>query len=282
MRIRVSRSSAITLSIGIFGLLSACASAPPHDVELDRAQLAYSAASDNPKVAQAAPEQLRQASDNLNQARLLEKQGMPQSDVDHYARLASEQVAAAQQLAAADESLAYIKQVGDQHSRILLVASQQATRSQADTARDDESQRENAQIQQQLASFDAMPSNRGMVLTLGSDMFATDEATLKSGSTQSIDRLAEFMRNNPKRNVRVEGYTDSTGGQDYNLALSARRADAVRTALISDGIAPQRAVTQAFGFGFPVASNDTSAGRQQNRRVEIVISDLNGDFPDTR
>jgi outer membrane protein OmpA-like peptidoglycan-associated protein len=80
----------------------------------------------------------------------------------------------------------------------------------------------------------------------------------------------------------VEGYTDSSGSTDANLALSQRRADAVQSALISNGITPQRITTKGYGVEDPVASNDTKSGRQQNRRVEIVISDANGDFSKAR
>ena len=73
----------------------------------------------------------------------------------------------------------------------------------------------------------------------------------------------------------IEGYTDSTGSNDYNQKLSVRRADAVRTALIDMGISSDRISTRGYGEEFPVASNKTAAGRQQNRRVEIILSDEN-------
>ena len=71
----------------------------------------------------------------------------------------------------------------------------------------------------------------------------------------------------------IEGHTDSTGGDSFNLSLSQRRADSVRSAIMARGIAPQRVLARGYGEQYPVAGNNTSAGRQQNRRVEIVVLD---------
>jgi outer membrane protein OmpA-like peptidoglycan-associated protein len=88
-----------------------------------------------------------------------------------------------------------------------------------------------------------------------------------------MDRLATFLRENPERMVAIEGHTDSVGGDAYNLALSDKRAEAVRNALLSRGIAGMRVTAKGMGESAPVASNDTAAGRQRNRRVEIIIAD---------
>ncbi len=301
MRLHSIRLSGIAASVIASTLLIGCATTPPQDTEFDQAQAAYASASNNPKVAQAAPKQLQRASAALDRSTALRKEGASRADVNHYAYLAIQQVAIARQLTAADAAQAYIKQAGEQRSQMLLQASQQQARQaqmrtenaraearQAQmqtataTAQAEQAQQQNVKLQQQLAALNAKQTNRGMVLTLGSVLFGTNKADLKSGSARSLDKLAQFMRNNPKRNVMVEGYTDSTGSANYNLQLSQRRADAVRAALISDGINPQRIVTKGFGVRYPVASNRTAAGRQQNRRVEIVISGANGNFPRTR
>ena len=88
-------------------------------------------------------------------------------------------------------------------------------------------------------------------------------------------RLADFMKAYPDRSVVVEGHTDSTGDESYNLQLSELRARSVEDVLIRQGIDPARISTRGYGEAYPVASNDSSAGRQQNRRVEIVILDAN-------
>lgn len=129
-------------------------------------------------------------------------------------------------------------------------------------------------LQQQVADLEARPTDRGLVLTLGSDvLFDVDSADLREGAQRSIVRIAEFLDEYGDRQVLVEGFTDSTGTRDYNIGLSERRANAVRTALTEQGVGEDRIQTSGFGPDYPVASNDTQAGRQLNRRVEVVISD---------
>lgn len=272
-------------------LLQACAGAPAQNAWLTQAQDDYAAASRDPKIIQAAPEQLRDASGNLHQADVLLQHRASQADVDHYAHLASLNVTTARELADASASEAVVRQAASRRSELQLQSSQQQTRqaqlqaasarAQADTAgaAADAVQERNAAL---LAALDAKQTDRGLVLTLGSVLFDSGAADLNSGGERSLDKLAQFLRDNPGRNVRVEGYTDSTGSAAYNRDLSRRRADAVRTALVDGGLDMQRVMTKGFGEEFPVAGNDTASGRQQNRRVEIVISDEDGGFAQIR
>jgi outer membrane protein OmpA-like peptidoglycan-associated protein len=117
-----------------------------------------------------------------------------------------------------------------------------------------------------------------MVLTLGDVLFDTGRATLKPGADSVMERVAMFMQKNPDTKVVIEGHTDSRGSDEYNHELSKDRAAAVQDALASRGIERNRVEAVGKGEGFPVASNDTSAGRQENRRVEIVFSDQEGHF----
>lgn len=82
-----------------------------------------------------------------------------------------------------------------------------------------------------------------------------------------------FFREHPQRTVLIEGYTDSRGSDAYNLGLSERRAEAVQDFLLENGISPDRVRARGYGKAYPVASNATEAGRLQNRRVEVVISE---------
>ncbi len=111
-----------------------------------------------------------------------------------------------------------------------------------------------------------------MVLTLGDVLFDTGKAQLHAGAARTIEQLASFLKENPERTIEIEGYTDSTGSQDLNLALSERRANAVKNALTDRGIAANRISARGFGEANPVAGNETAAGRQLNRRVDIVVS----------
>jgi outer membrane protein OmpA-like peptidoglycan-associated protein len=152
--------------------------------------------------------------------------------------------------------------------------------SQADAAKNQAAaaQAQLANAQQQLADLQAKQTDRGVVVTLGDVLFDTGQATLKPGATLAMNRLATFLSSNPQTKVLIEGHTDSRGGDDYNIGLSERRARAVATELQSRGISAEQVQTLGRGKAYPVASNDTAEGRQQNRRVEIVFSDASGRF----
>jgi outer membrane protein OmpA-like peptidoglycan-associated protein len=138
----------------------------------------------------------------------------------------------------------------------------------------------NRELESQLSDLQAKQTERGLVLTLGDVLFDTAQATLKPGAASTIDRLAQFMRDYPDRQVMIEGHTDSRGSDEYNRDLSERRADSVRDGLVSRSIDAQRVRSVGLGETYPVASNESDSGMQQNRRVEIVISDEKGAFPD--
>lgn len=159
-----------------------------------------------------------------------------------------------------------------------MMAEERADRLERETR---EMREEAERLQQQISDLEARPTDRGLVLTLGSDvLFDFDSADLREGAQRSIDQIAEFLDEYSERQVLVEGFTDSTGSRDYNLDLSDRRANAVRTALIDEGVDESRIRTRGFGPDYPVASNDNDAGRQLNRRVEVVISDDEEQVPE--
>jgi outer membrane protein OmpA-like peptidoglycan-associated protein len=128
-----------------------------------------------------------------------------------------------------------------------------------------------ASTREQLAELQAKQTSRGTVVTLGSVLFATGRAELLPGALASVDRLARYLAENTGKTALIEGHTDSTGSDTTNLRLSQDRADAVRIALVSRGIDPQRITATGPGSSQPIAPNNTAEGRQQNRRVEIVI-----------
>jgi outer membrane protein OmpA-like peptidoglycan-associated protein len=131
-----------------------------------------------------------------------------------------------------------------------------------------------AELQRQINELNAKPTDRGLVLTLGDVLFDTGKSDLKSGASANLGKLATFLHNYPERSAVIEGYTDSLGSDDYNMGLSQRRADSVKTFLTGQGVAPVRLAAAGKGKGSPVAGNDSAAGRQQNRRVEVIISNL--------
>jgi outer membrane protein OmpA-like peptidoglycan-associated protein len=134
----------------------------------------------------------------------------------------------------------------------------------------------NLMLEEQLRDLNAKKTSRGMVITIGDVLFDTGRAEIKPGGMRNMDKLVSFLQTYPQRRAQVEGFTDSVGSDSMNQDLSARRADAVRSALVSRGIAGDRIGTQGYGESFPVAGNDSAGGRQMNRRVEIVLSDDSG------
>lgn len=102
-------------------------------------------------------------------------------------------------------------------------------------------------------------------------LFPSDSAVIGSGSRSTLDQVAEVLVEHPKTAVVVQGYTDSTGSEEHNLALSERRAQAVANHLVARGVAGDRISSLGMGEGYPVAGNDTEYGREQNRRVEILL-----------
>jgi outer membrane protein OmpA-like peptidoglycan-associated protein len=127
--------------------------------------------------------------------------------------------------------------------------------------------------EQELTDLQAKHTDRGVVVTLGDVLFATGSSELQEGSQRSISRLTAFLNEHPQRTVRIEGFTDSVGSDAYNQNLSEQRAASVAGALARDGVDRSRIQTRGYGKSYPVASNDSAAGRQQNRRVEVIISD---------
>lgn len=128
-----------------------------------------------------------------------------------------------------------------------------------------------ADLQRQLDELNAKETERGLVITLGDVLFDSGRSELKLGAASNLDKLAAFLNQYPDRSVAIEGHTDSVGSHDSNLGLSQRRADSVKSYLVGQGVPTSRATTLGKGEDFPVAGNDSASGRQQNRRVEVII-----------
>ena len=131
-------------------------------------------------------------------------------------------------------------------------------------------------LEAQLAELAARKTERGIVITLGDVLFATDQARLTPDGMRTAQKLADVLQQNPQRAVLIEGFTDSTGSSAHNQELSERRASAVRGTLQEMGVARQRITIRAYGEAYPIAANDTAPSRQLNRRVEIVLSGDDG------
>ncbi|MCX5832813.1 MAG: OmpA family protein [Deltaproteobacteria bacterium] len=128
-----------------------------------------------------------------------------------------------------------------------------------------------ALLMKELSELQGQLTDRGIVLTIGDVLFATDKSNLNASAQISMDKLAAFLQKKQNRNLLVEGHTDSVGSDEYNQGLSEQRAASVKSALVKRGIASERIVTIGYSKKYPLASNDTAAGKRQNRRVEAII-----------
>lgn len=132
------------------------------------------------------------------------------------------------------------------------------------------------EMRQTLAASDAAAVQREgnlLSVTLKGDVsFDTNSSVVRPGLYGELDRIASVLVQYPQTVIRVEGHTDSVGSEAYNMDLSRRRAEAVRNLLVQRGVAGSRLEVVAFGESLPVATNDTEAGRQKNRRVELKIA----------
>jgi outer membrane protein OmpA-like peptidoglycan-associated protein len=283
------------LTLIAVAILAGCAA--PKNSSLTEAHSSYDSARSNPQVTNLAALELKQAGDSLNKADDALSKRESTDTVNQLAYIAKQQVAIAQETAkrktaelavtnasakrdqvrleartaeadAAKQQVAIMQGTADQQTAALAAAGANAERDQALIA----------QQEMQLKELNAKKTERGLVITLGDVLFSTNKAQLKSGGMRNVQKLADFLKQYPQHKVLVEGYTDSTGSNSLNQELSDRRANAVRAALIDMGISSDRVTTRGYGEAFPVAGNDTAASRQLNRRVEIILSDENGNI----
>ena len=138
-------------------------------------------------------------------------------------------------------------------------------------------QAEKAELRTQLlAQFNAVlqtrDTARGLIVNMSDVLFDTGKSSLRPLAREKLAKVAGIVSGHPGLKLDVEGHTDSVGGDDYNQQLSEQRGDSVRDYLTRQGMAATSVTARGFGKTQPVASNDTAEGRQQNRRVELVIS----------
>jgi outer membrane protein OmpA-like peptidoglycan-associated protein len=272
--------AAVTIALAA---LAACATTPPQNAALTDAHYAYDQAAADPDAARAAPNELQQARQALQSGDAALQNKAPTEQVDHFAYLARQRAASALQAGIAARSDQAIANARVQRDQIVIAARTREAENQRANAAVASADAAVARVQAddaraQLAALQAQQTDRGMVLTMGDVLFDSGKATLKDGAMQTIDRLAEFLTKYPNEKVRIEGYTDSVGSEAMNLELSRRRANAVRDALLDRRIDSSRIDVAALGERYAVASNDNAAGRQRNRRIEVVFSDASGAF----
>lgn len=270
--------------VAFVAILSACQTTPRPNAALAEARQAYQKASTDPYVARSASVELDKARQALVTAEQAWADDHNEDQTRHLSYLAYQRAQAASLVGEQRRAEERLQQASVARERIRADA--QAMRADSAQQRAESAQQRAeqqgdraAQLQRELEEMSAKQTPRGMVLSIDDVLFDLDKANLKAGAQRTIDRLAAVLSRHPERRLMIEGFTDSTGSEAYNQRLSERRADAVRQALMRAGVSADRIQMQGLGEGYPVASNDTAAGRQQNRRVEIIFSDAQGRIP---
>ncbi|AWT09614.1 OmpA family protein [Stutzerimonas frequens] len=246
----VTLPTLLALSIG----LVACANQPNQNLE--EARSSYSALQADSRANKLAALETQDAGTMLDKANKAYLNDADEETVDQLAYLTKRRIELAEQTIALRSAEEELGKTSAQRAEARLEARE-------------------AQIRKLQEDMQAKQTERGTLVTFGDVLFDLDKAELKPAGMRGIQKLAEFLNENPERKVVVEGYTDSTGSDSYNQQLSERRAQSVRRALIHAGVDPQRIQAVGYGEQYPVASNDSPSSRAMNRRVEVTISNDN-------
>ncbi len=302
------RGSAFTAVIIATFTLGACASAPTSPQGSAEVRSKLTALQNDPELAPRARVQIREAEAAVREAEEPISRKVAKKDEglgEHRVFMADRRVEIARAVAVRQLAEDQRKRLGEERDQARLQARtieadrarSDAERARAETGRaqseaeaarlaraessaesqrmatqaSEEAARHAAELQGQIDALQAEATDRGLVVTLGDVLFATGSSELQPGPNSNLNKLVSFLKKYPDQRVLIEGHTDSVGSADFNMALSQRRAEAVRNYLTREGVASQRLTTSGMGMDHPVASNATATGRLQNRRVEIVI-----------
>jgi outer membrane protein OmpA-like peptidoglycan-associated protein len=250
-----------------------CADMPKTNLALDTARNAVQAADADPNVGKYAALDLQAAKGELQAAESAALKH-DEAGIAQPAYLAAQTAHLAQIKASAKADDARVAAGQTERDRIQLNARTTEVDS-AKMARDQATQK-TAGLQAELDALKAKQTDRGLVLTLADVLFDTGKADLNPGAARNLDQLVQFLTEHPDRRVEIDGYTDSIGTDSFNMDLSQRRADAVKSVLVSRGIESSRITSHGYGKEYGIASNSEASGRQLNRRVEIVIGGEDG------
>lgn len=234
--------------------------------EEERAERERKAAADREAQAQAeAQAQQAAAAQAQAQAEQSAAQAAQAQQAQQQAEQARQQAELAQQQAAQQAQQAELaRQQADQQRQQAEQARQQAE--------NDKAQMRARMLQQLNQVLQTRDTARGLIVNMPDVLFDTGKSDLKTSARERLAKVAGILIAYPDIHVEIDGYTDSTGSLEFNERLSQQRAEAVRSYLGSQGVNSSTITTQGFGPSNPIASNETASGRQQNRRVELVVS----------
>jgi len=202
-------------------------------------------------------------------------------DAERRAKAEADRLAADEARAQADRAatLAAQDRAAAEAARAAAVQQQQAAQADADRARlsaqkaESEKAEMRERLRQQLSAvLETQETARGLIVNISDVLFDFNKYTLKPGSRETLAKVSGILLAYPGLKIQLEGHTDSIGSDEYNQKLSEDRANAVREYLVGQGVPGTTVTAAGFGKSNPVASNDNAAGRQKNRRVEMVVS----------
>ena len=271
--------------------ISGCATMQEPTKETIALQNQYMMAEQQSYVEKYAPLEFEDAKKMIEKTKKMEKSGKSEELIEHQRYLAQKKLDTAIELAKEKRAQERVDNAALNRKDVLLAAKSKELNEAQDEAqrmskraklaeREAEEARERAKemsakakkMAATLTDISATDTERGLVITMGSILFELNESELKSSSKTTVAKIADFLNQYPERDVLVEGFTDSTGSSDYNQTLSDKRAKAVTALLAGNGIDKNRLNAVGYGESYPAATNDTSLGRQKNRRVEIVVA----------
>ena len=273
----MSLNKQIVLTVAVAAVLSACSATPERNETLERARALVQEVESSPRAGIAAAD-IANARTSLDAANRLAESKTRESDMEFEATNAvlSAQIANEKILTA--EANEEIANGTEQRQAVLIQARERDVRKSVEQAGDSLRQATASQarvdsLETELADLKLKKTERGLVLTLGDVMFDTAQSTLSPGAYATLDRLATALRQQSDRRVLIEGHTDNVGSSENNQGLSERRARSVQMALTQRGVERSQVTALGKGEDFPIAGNDSAAGRQSNRRVELIFTD---------
>ncbi|MGE7958062.1 OmpA family protein [Pseudomonas sp. NPDC089530] len=263
--IRLSHVLSGALLIAFTGLYG-CAG-QRSEAALEQASEDFQKVKEDSNVLRIAPKDVIRAGESLARADRLSSYWGSGGDVVHYAYLSQRYSEIARE---------HTNQVLNQEQTAKLELERQRLQLALREAKLLSVQQQGKWLEEQIINLATTQTDRGLVMTLGDVLFDTGEAELKSSANRTVLKVVQFLQLNPKRVVRIEGYTDNTGDKQSNLKLSRDRAQAVADILVDLGVEEKRVQVEGYGDEYPVEANASERGRAQNRRVEIVFSDEQG------
>ena len=266
---KMTLGGALLLSLTLLG---GCVS--PHSQQvLSEAERSFQQVKEDPDVLRSAPKDVIRAGESLARAERLSNYWGSADDVAHYAYLSQRYSQIARQHADLNLNQERLAKLELERERLQLALREAKLLS---------AQQQGQWLEEQVVSLAASETDRGLVMTLGDVLFDAGRTDLKASANRTILKLVQFLQINPRRTIRIEGYTDNRGDSAENLELSRARAQAVADVLADLGIDAKRMQVKGYGEAHPLAENASAKGRAQNRRVEILISDEAGQLGEYR